>query len=204
MVNKTTIYWPNKQKGNFAHAAHFFCTFLCGCFARLQRKTSRNFLVSYTFYGRNFVLLVLPCRTTFFLLPFIFTLVATTISHFLTATTKFSCCSSNKKCFLYFLSFAVALCHSFSRWALLAGRLLSLFLCLCLSLYSKCVDITIILDNTDTETIISAFCYVIIDSASQYAGGYVISCQNNLELHLGWQLLFDWVTCHWYACGAGR
>ena len=31
---------------NFARAAHFFCTFLCRCFARLQRETSRNFLVT--------------------------------------------------------------------------------------------------------------------------------------------------------------
>ena len=28
------------------HAAHFFCTFLCRCIARLQRETSRNFLVT--------------------------------------------------------------------------------------------------------------------------------------------------------------
>ena len=34
----------NEQKSNFARAAHFFCTFLCRCFARLQRETSRNFL----------------------------------------------------------------------------------------------------------------------------------------------------------------
>ena len=31
---------------NFARAAHFFCTFFCRCFARLQRKTLRNFLVT--------------------------------------------------------------------------------------------------------------------------------------------------------------
>ena len=36
------------------HVQHtFFCTFLCRCFARLQRETSRNFLVSYTFHGGN-------------------------------------------------------------------------------------------------------------------------------------------------------
>ena len=36
----------NQQKSNFARAAHFFCTFLCRCFVRLQRETSRNFLVT--------------------------------------------------------------------------------------------------------------------------------------------------------------
>ena len=39
----------NQQKSNFARAAHFFCTFLCRCFARLQRETSRNFLVTRFF-----------------------------------------------------------------------------------------------------------------------------------------------------------
>ena len=39
------------EKSNFARAAHFFCTFLCRCFARLLRETSRNFVV--TFYGGN-------------------------------------------------------------------------------------------------------------------------------------------------------
>ena len=37
----------NQQKRNFAGAAHFFCTFVCSCFARLQCDTSRNFLVTY-------------------------------------------------------------------------------------------------------------------------------------------------------------
>ena len=36
----------NQQKSNFARAAHFFCKFLCRCFAQLQRETSRNFLVT--------------------------------------------------------------------------------------------------------------------------------------------------------------
>ena len=34
------------KKSNLAHAAHFFCTFLCPCFARLQHETSRNCLVT--------------------------------------------------------------------------------------------------------------------------------------------------------------
>ena len=42
----------NQQKSNLARAVRLFCTFLCGCFAPLQRETSRNFLV-YTFYGGN-------------------------------------------------------------------------------------------------------------------------------------------------------
>ena len=48
------------------------------------------------------------CRTCFcslFLpLPLIFTLVAASIFHFLATAAKFSCCSSNKKCVLFFFS----------------------------------------------------------------------------------------------------
>ena len=63
-----------------------------------------------------------------------------------------------------FLSLALNPCHPFSRWASLACRPLSLFLCLSLALYSKFVDMAIYLshvntlDNTDRETI-SAFCF---------------------------------------------
>ena len=35
----------NKKTGLHVQA-HFFCTFLCRCFARRQRETSRNFLVT--------------------------------------------------------------------------------------------------------------------------------------------------------------
>ena len=44
---------------------------------------------------------------------------------------------------LCFLSLALALCRSFSGWTSLACRLLSLFLCFSLSLYSKLVDVII-------------------------------------------------------------
>ena len=71
-------------------------------------------------------------------------LVTPSIPYLLTATTKFSCCSSNKKkAPLDFLSLALDLSRPFSRWVSLACRLLSLFLCLCLALISKLVDMTI-------------------------------------------------------------
>ena len=57
--------------------------------------------------------------------------MAARISHFLPATTKFSCSLSNMKIFLLcFLSLALDLFCPFSRWASLACRLLSPFLCL--------------------------------------------------------------------------
>ena len=50
-VDKTTKGLISKS--NFARAAHFFCTFLCRCFARLQRETSRNFLGPVYMEGRD-------------------------------------------------------------------------------------------------------------------------------------------------------
>ena len=136
--------WKNyngsyKPKSNFAQAAHFFCIFLCRCFARLQRKTSRNFLVSRFMEEMSYLFLY-----TFFSLPLIFTLVADSIYHFLTAATKFhDVVFPTKKMSPLLFSLALALRRSFSRWASLACRLLSLFLCLPLSLYSIFVDMTI-------------------------------------------------------------
>ena len=62
---------------------------------------------SYTFYGGNVVCVPVPFC---FSLSLIFTLVATSISHFLTTSIKFSCFSSNKivLCF-FFLFLALAL-----------------------------------------------------------------------------------------------
>ena len=61
----------NNNRSNYQtlHVQHtFFCTFLCRCFARLQRETFRNFLVTRFMQG---------CRTFYrsfcFSLPLIFT-----------------------------------------------------------------------------------------------------------------------------------
>ena len=55
---------------NFACAAHFLCTFLCRCFARLQRETSRNFLFTRFMEKMSYVFSLVH----FFSLPLIFTL----------------------------------------------------------------------------------------------------------------------------------
>ena len=132
---KTTIGLTGKEKQLCTYST-FFCTFLCRYFARLQPP---NCTWTRLMEEMSYVFLF-----TLFSLPLIFTLKAASVSHFLTATTKFSCCSSNKICLLcFFIFLAPALCHSFSRWASLAFRLLSLFLCLSLPLYSKFMDMTI-------------------------------------------------------------
>ena len=71
---KTTIGLISKKKNNFARAAHFFCTFLCRCFAQMFRETSRNFLVTLLMEGMSDVFLF-----TLFSLSLIFTLVAASI-----------------------------------------------------------------------------------------------------------------------------
>ena len=81
---KTTIGLISK-KNNFARAAHFFCTFLSRCSARLQRETSRKIF----FYGGN-VVRVLVHFFFFTAAHFLLALVAASIPHFVTAATKFS------------------------------------------------------------------------------------------------------------------
>ena len=70
--------------------------------------------------------LVTRFKEEMFSFPFFFTaahfhiaLMAPSIPHFVTAATKFSCCSSTKKCLLCFLSLALDLCRPFIlelRW----------------------------------------------------------------------------------------
>ena len=65
------------------------------------------------FYGENVVRVLVH----FFSRLLIFTLHwwPVAVSHFVTAATQFSCCSSNKKYLLCFLSLALDLCRLFSR-----------------------------------------------------------------------------------------
>ena len=122
----------------------FFCTFLCRCFARLRRETSRTFLVTSFMEEMSYVF-----SFTFSALPLNFhlALVAASISRFVTAATKFFCCSSNKKMSLLFVSLALDLCRPFSLYF---SR----------SIFRICghdnLSTPNSLDNTNTETI-SAF-----------------------------------------------
>ena len=81
---KTTIGLISK-KSNFACAAHFFCTFLCRCFTRLQHETSTNFLVKRCMEEMSYVF-----SFTFFLIAahFHLALVAASISYIVTTATK--------------------------------------------------------------------------------------------------------------------
>ena len=103
---KTTIGLISKK--TTLHVQH---TFLYISLSLFCTTTTRN--VQKLFYEGNIVdvLVHFFSATAHFLIA----LVAASISHFATIATKFSCCSSNKKCLLYFLSLALDLCPPFSR-----------------------------------------------------------------------------------------
>ena len=131
------------QKNNFARAALFFVHFLAVVVVAMW-----NFLSSCTCCGENVLCahkkfwFLFSCWLFFFSLQkHIFTLLTATISYFLNAVTKFSCCFSNENRLLCFLSLSLALCRPFSCWASLACRLP--LVCLSLSLYSKFEDMKI-------------------------------------------------------------
>ena len=115
-----------------------------------------------------------------------------------------------KKCLLWSLSLALDLCRPFSRWASLAYRLIFLFVCLSLALFSKFVDMTInlrlILQTTQIQKQFTLSVFVFIDSlvvsALQDSGFYAISRQKNLELYLGCHTC--WLSYFTLVCLCGR
>ena len=94
------------------HVQH---TFLYISLPLFCTTTTWNFqkLLSYTFYGGNVVRVLV--HFFFTAAHFHLALVAASISHFVTAATKFSCCSSNKKMSpLFFISRSRSLSPFFS------------------------------------------------------------------------------------------
>ena len=120
-----------------------------------------------------------------------------------------------KKCLLCFLSLALDLCRPFFRWVSLVYRFFSVFLLL----YSpNFLDMTInpslILfrkrgysGNNFRFLPLSGFVFSLAASPLQDAGGYAISRQNNLELHLSchtcW-LSYLTLVCLWCGRTVGR
>ena len=111
---KTTICLISK-KSNFARAAHNFCTFLCRCFARLQRETSRNSLAIRFMEEMSYVFLLtfFHCRSFSTRWPLAFLIFSPPLQNFMLFLQQ-------KMSPLFFF-----LCRSgtFSRLASLARRL---------------------------------------------------------------------------------
>ena len=137
--------WKNNSKSNQQKKQLCTCStlFLYISLPLFCTTTTWNFqkLLSYTFYGGNVVRVLVH----FFSLPLIFTLHWWPLAFLILSPPlqNFHVVLPTKKCLLCFLSLALDLCRPFSRWASLACRLLSLFLCLSPALYSKFVDMTI-------------------------------------------------------------
>ena len=110
----------------------FFCTFICLCFARLQRETSGNFLVTRFMEEMSYVF----SFTFFFSLPLIFTLHWWPLAFLILSPLLqnfFVVLSTTKMPPLFFFLRPRSLSPFFSRWASLACRLLlffPVFLCL--------------------------------------------------------------------------
>ena len=162
------------KKRNFARAAHFLWSFLCRCFARLQRQTSRNFLVTSFLEEISYAF-----SFTFFFTAahFHLALVTARISHVDTAA---------KKIFMLFFSRSRSLSPFLSLSFAGLPPIFSFSLSLSCSIFQICGHDNKFnaLDNTDTETI-SAFRFRLYLLFTCEANGYAISRQNNLEFHLG-------------------
>ena len=93
---------------------HFFAVVLHDCNVNIPETSSLQVLWR-------------KCRTFCSLVLLPLTLVAASIFIFSPSLKNFHVVLPKKKCLLCFWSLTVALCRSFSRWASLACRLLSLF-----------------------------------------------------------------------------
>ena len=102
---KTTIGLISKKAT--LHVQHtFFCTFLCRCFARLRRETSRNFSVTQ-FLEKNVVRFLVHL---FNAADFHLALVAASICHH-----RYKISNKKKIVSFVFLSLALDLCLPFTR-----------------------------------------------------------------------------------------
>ena len=161
----------------------FVQSFLCRCFARRQRETSRNFLVTRFMEEMLYVVLF-----TFFSLPLIFTLVAASISHFLTAAKKCSCYSSNEiglLCFLISGSSSFSVIHANVDFKIKSKQKNRLRCCCFLSL-----SLDLSLFSTSMKTLKlsrkkeSSLLLLLLLFISKSPGGYAIYCRNARVLEM--------------------
>ena len=154
-----------------------------------QRSTALQHFCDIVSNGYNIVPTLMQCCTVF-----------TAVHFFLGGRQHFSFSHRRYKFMLFFqqkmapylsLFISVAIFLVELRWSVAYCH--SLFLCFSLYLFSKFVDMTInlilILQTTRIRKQFPLSVFVFIDSLvvsiSQVAGGYAISRQNNIELHLG-------------------
>ena len=141
-------------------------------------------------------------------------LVAASISHFLTTATKFSWCSPKKIMSTWFFTLALDRCHPFFSMSF-AGLppTFSFSSSFSFSIFQICGHDNLskvnTLDNTDTETI-SAFrfrLYWLFNCLCFARSGWLRLMAMRFPVKITSSCLWvaipvEWVTLHWYACGA--
>ena len=141
MEQKTPI--PQIKDDKSQRAKHFFCTFLCRYFSRLQHETSRNFLVTHFVQEMSYMF-----SFTLFSLLLIFTLHLWPLAFFIFSKLlqNFHVVLPTKKFLVCFFSHS----RSLPSFFLLSfvGLLPTLSFSFSLALYSKFVDMTINLSLT--------------------------------------------------------
>ena len=179
-------------------------TFLYISLSLFSTTTASNFQkrLSYTFNGGNVVRVLVD----FFSLPLILTLyLIVGRSHFVTAATN----KKNVSFFFVSLYISVALFLVELRWPAAFFLFFSVFLFLYIpNLWTW--QLSLILKTTRIQKQFLLSVFVFIDSLAvstlQDAGGYAISRQNNLELHLGchtcWLSYFT-LVCLWCSRAGG-
>ena len=160
---KTTIGLISK-KSNFARPAHFFVHFFAVVLHDYNVKLPETFLWR-------------KCRTCsrslffFTAAHFLLALVAASISHFVTAATKFSCCFSNKKCLLCFFFFFISRSRSLSLFFSLSFAGLPSTFSFSLSFFALCskfvgmtINLSLTLSTTRIQKQFPLSVFVFIDS----------------------------------------
>ena len=151
---KTTIGLISKKAT--LHVQNTFCTFLCSCFAQLQRETCWNFLVTRFIEEMSYVF-----SFTFFSLPLIFALHWWPLAFLILSPPLLLEENSNKKMSpLFFISRSRSLSPYFSLSFAGLPPTFSFSLSFSCSIFQICGHDNYselnTLENTDTETI-SAF-----------------------------------------------
>ena len=159
----------------------------------------------YTFYGGN----VVCVPVYFFPLPLIFTLHWWPLGFLILSPPL-------HEIFMFFfrqkmspLVFHLALnpCRPFSRWASLACRPLSLFLCFSCSIFQICGHDNLskfnTLDNTDRDNFCVPFSSLLTLLLSLlYKTPVAMRFPAKITSSCIWVAIpVDWVILHWYACG---
>ena len=130
-------------------------------------------------------------------------LVTASVSHFVTAATKFSCCSSNKKnvsfVFYLWLWISVALFLVELRWPA------TYFLCFSVPLLDMTINLSLYFRQHGYRNNFRFpfSCLLTLQLPLLYKTPVAMRCPSKITSSCIWVAIpVHWVILHWYACGA--